>query len=172
MQLQKVMEKFGGHAERLPESQIESGKEIQLEELVARLDIWKEIWDKLNPQTVDQRRHREQSQLRQSLKRQARVLTDMTFQFDVLEGYSREFVCAELIKENPEHEARIKDFFHPDTWWLLIGRVQDYGGSDYLDLCHANTREVIRLKVDAKSPIRHCYELAGPATPQGSIVLF
>lgn len=172
MDLQEVMARFGGHAERLPDPQIKSGKEIDLTELMKVFDAWQPIWSKLDPRTVDQRRHREQRCLQQESAQYANIIKGMTFEFKVLEGYSKEFVRLHLLRENPGQEKIVNYLFDQGSWWRLVARVRATNGSDYLDFCHANTREVVRIKISADSPIIDHYELAGPVAPRGSVVLF
>lgn len=172
MDLKELMARFGDHSERLPEDQIESGREINLTELTHALDAWQRVWDKLDPQTVNQRRYHEQREHQRDLKRQAGILRSMTFQLEAVAGYSKEFIRGHLLVENPEHEHLIKELFRPDAWCLLIAYTKARDGSIILDFCHTNTRKIARLKVSANSPIIGHFRVVDPAIPRGNLIIF
>lgn len=172
MDLKEVMAQYDGHTERLPQGQIKGGKEIELAELVKELDEWKKVWDRLDPQTADQLSHDERSRLDKELKRHAQVLTNMAFKFDILNGCSKEFAREHLLRENPEQMHLVNDLVSHGAWWLIIGHTKAQDGSDYIDCCHINTRQVVRLKVSADSPLLDNFGLAGPMTPLGEIALY
>lgn len=175
MKLEEVMQKHNGQTERLPEGQIESGKEVNLVELTKALDQWSDARENVDDKTVvDHRRYGERRQSQQVLGYHAQTLKRMTFGFSVLEGYSKEFVRGHLERENPgKGELNvIKELYRPDGWYLLIARVKERDGSDHLDFCHANTREVFRLNISAESPIADHYEVTNPVNPHGNVIFF
>ncbi len=175
MELKEVMQRYGGHTERLLDSQIESGKEVDLVELTKALDQWRDAREKVDDRTfVDHRRYGERRQSQQALSYHAQALKRMTFGLDVLEGHSKEFVRGHLEHENPGKDELnvIKELFRPDGWYLLIAYVKDRDGNDHLDFCHANTREVFRLNISAESPIIKYYKVTNPVEPRGNVIIF
>lgn len=175
MKLEEVMQQHNGQTARLPEGQIKNGKEINLVELTKALDQWSDARENVDDRTVvDHRRYGERRQSQQALVHHAQTLKRMTLGLNVFKGYSKEFVRAHLEQENPgKSEANvIKELFRPDGWYLLIAYVKGCDGSDHLDFCHANTREVFRLNISAKSPIAGHYEVTNPVEPHGNLIFF
>jgi len=172
MDLSEVMAQYGGHTERLPQEQIRFGREINLPELIKELDAWKEVWDRLDPQTSDQLPHDKRRQLEKELKQHAQVLTDMTFRVETIDNYPQSLVRKHICDENPDQKHLIKELFSPTSWWAFIAYAKATDLGYYLDFCHVNTRKIARLKVSANSPAVNHFGMADPIAPRGKITIY
>lgn len=172
MRLEAVMQQFGGHSGDFSDHQLKFIREVDLTELTEELDAWSNVWDQLDPQTVDQRRYRERRRLQQELKLHAQGLADMTFRLEVPKGYSREFIRASFLQENPTQEHLIKELFDSASWWLLVAHSEAADGSRHLNFCHVNTRKVAQLVLSAESPAISNFTVADPIAPRGKIIIF
>lgn len=170
MYLNEVLERYGGRPEWQLVGEITEGRRIDLAEFSKALEDWQKIYDQLNPCALDQRRHREQRRLEEELCNKALILRNISLKIKV--NGSKSFVRECLLRANPSREAMVKDIFSASAFWLPICCVKLTNGSLHAFFCHANTKEISELIVDADSPAAGNFGFDDPVDPRGEVVNF
>ena len=170
MNLNEVLSRYGERPERQLDGKITEGKRIDLAEFSKALADWQKIYDQLNPFAFDKRRHREQRRLEEELCNRALILRNISLKIKV--NGSKSFTRECLLRANPSREAMVKDIFSASAFWLPICYAKLTDGSVHAFFCHANTKEISELIVDANSPAAGNFGFDDPVDPRGEVVNF
>lgn len=170
MYLNEVLERYGGRPEWQLVGKITEGRRIDLVKFSEALAEWQKVYDQLDPRALDQRRHREQRRLEDELRNKAQILRNISLKIKI--NGSKSFVQECLLRANPSREAMIKDVFSASAFWLPICCVKLTDGSLHAFFCHANTKEISALIVNAGSPAAGNLGFDHPIDPHGEVVDF